>query len=110
MSRSAFIRTNRTLMRPMRRDPATLAKPASPASTVTPSSSVTPAAVGSNAKPSTQSRSTSSDCSASRAAALMKAGLTVPYCGPIAMATLDGASSPSRSVSRSPTACRYVPA
>lgn len=92
MRRSAFIRTNSTGIRPTFREPATLAKPSSDDSTVTPSCSVVPSAVGSKAKPSTHSRSTSSMAMASRAAALMNDGLTVPYCGPTTMPTRDGVS------------------
>ena len=46
---------------------------------------------------------------ASRAAFFTYEGLTVPYCGPIAIAILDGASS-SASPSRSPIAWMYSPA
>ena len=51
MSRSAFIRTISTGMRPSLRTPATLAKPSSEASMLTPSSSVRPVTCGSKAKP-----------------------------------------------------------
>ena len=73
------------------------------ASTVTPSSSVTPVTCGSKAKPRTHSRSTSSAWIASRAAFFTYAGLTVPYCGPIAIAD-PAAARTSASLARSPIA------
>ena len=108
MSRSAFIRTISTGMRPSLRTPATLAKPSSEASTVTPSSSVTPVTCGSKAKPRIASRSTSSASIASRAAFFTNDGLTVPYCGPIAIAIRVGASpcAPRRRAPRSPGCTR----
>ena len=109
ISRSAFIRTISTGMRPSLRTPATLAKPSSEASMLTPSSSVRPVTCGSKAKPRIASRSTSSASIASRAAFFTYDGLTVPYCGPIAIAIRDGAS-PSASPSRCPTAWMYSPA
>ena len=104
-------------MRPTRLSPATSANEAlltSAASavtvTLTPSDSVTSEAAASKAKPRTHSRSTDPERIASLAASLMKAGDTVPYCGPIATPTRIGVSASVAPVLDSPMACRYTPA
>ena len=108
ISRSTFIRTISTGMRPSLRIAATLAKPVI--------AGVDGDAVllghagdlGSKAKPRMARRSMLSALIASRAAFLTNEALTVPYCGPMAIPT-RGASS-STLGSRSPTAWMYWPA
>ena len=107
ISRSAFIRTSSTGIRPSLRSPATLAKPSSvldgDAVVVGDASDLR---VEGEAEDRTAGRRRSA-LDRLRAASLTNDGLTVPYCGPIAIA------DPRRrvavlAVALSPTAWMYV--